>query len=212
MSTRERILAEATRQLTSVGYAAFTIAGVRDALGLSSGSMFHAFSSKPALAAGVYVAGMTDYQRAATAAIARAAGPEDALRAWIATHLAWIEDHRDLARFLFATLPDEVAAEAAGPLKAHNDMFYEALSSMFAQAEQAGLVGRLDRGVAQVICISPAHEYGRRWAQGQLETTPRKLTRVLQEASLAALAATRVPRNLRGTKTSSSSRRKERSR
>jgi AcrR family transcriptional regulator len=43
------------RELPRVGYAAFTMASVRDTLGLSNGSVFHAFPSKAALAAAVYV-------------------------------------------------------------------------------------------------------------------------------------------------------------
>jgi AcrR family transcriptional regulator len=188
--TRSRILAAAARQLTDVGYSAFTIASVRDALGLSSGSMFHAFASKPALAAAVYVEGMADYQRTATAAITKAPDAERALRAWIASHLHWIEDHRDLARYLFSTLPDEVMAEAARPLAEHNDAFYAALVSLFDAAAVAGLMARLPRPVAQAICIGPAHEYGRQWTRGNATTPPSKVSRTLEDAALAALAAT----------------------
>jgi AcrR family transcriptional regulator len=60
--TRARILKEGTEQFARGGYAAFTLASVRDALQLSSGSMFHAFASKAALAAAVYVEGMSAYQ------------------------------------------------------------------------------------------------------------------------------------------------------
>jgi AcrR family transcriptional regulator len=188
--TRERILAEATRQLLRDGYAAFAVARVRDALELSSGSMFHAFSSKPALAAAVYAEGMVEYQRAAVAAIQRAAGPAEALRALIRTHLAWIEDHRDLARFLFATPPDEVAAELAAPLASHNAAFYAEESALFARAAEAGLMGALPRALAHALCVGPAQEYGRLWTRGDATAPPRRVTRALQDAALAALAAT----------------------
>ena len=201
--TGARILAEATRQLVRSGYSAFTIASVRDALGLSSGSMFHAFASKPALAATVYVEGMAAYQRAATAAITGAPDPESALRAWIAAHLAWIEDHRDLARYLFSTLPDEVSAEAAGPLAAHNEAYYATLVSLFENAADAGLMDSIARPVAHAICIGPAHDYGRQWTSGNAMAPPRKLTRMLQDAALAALAAT-LPSGGRGRSRSAS--------
>ncbi|MFN7953863.1 MAG: helix-turn-helix domain-containing protein [bacterium] len=192
--TRTRIVAEATRQLTRRGYAAFTVAAVRDALGLSSGSMFHAFASKPALAAAVYVAGMAAYQRAATAAIGPASEPAAAIRSWVAVHLDWIEANRDLARYLFSTLPDEVMAEAAAPLAAHNDAFYTALTGLFDRARDAGLVGALPRPVAQALCIGPAHEYGRQWTRGAATVAPHELIPTFQDAALAALAATVPPR------------------
>lgn len=195
--TRARILAEATRQLLRVGYASFTVASVRDALGLSSGSMFHAFPSKPAVAASVYVEGMADYQRSVLAAIEKASGPERGLRAWIATHLGWIEEHRALAGYLFATPPEEVMAEAAGPLAERNAAFFAALERLFAQARSGGLMGRLSPDVARAICIGPAHEIGRQWTRGDLATPPRRLVRVLQDTALAALAAT-APKPPRG--------------
>jgi AcrR family transcriptional regulator len=189
-STRSQILAEAMRQLPRDGYAAFTMASVRDAVGVSNGSLFHAFPSKPALAAAVYVEGMAGYQHEATAALTRAPTPARALRAWIATHLGWIEGHRALARYLFATLPDEVMAEAAHPLQAHNERFYAALTNLFEQATAAGIMGPLERPVAQALCIGPAHEYGRQWSRGYVSTPPRAMSRTFQDAALAALATT----------------------
>ncbi|MET0390717.1 MAG: TetR family transcriptional regulator [Polyangiales bacterium] len=189
-NTRQRILAEATRQLTEVGYPAFTVAAVRDALTLSSGSMFHAFASKAALAAAVYVEGMAAYQRVAVAAIAAAPDAEGALRAFIAAHLAWIEDHQPLARYLFDTLPDDVAEHAQAPLAAHNAAFFAALEGLFRKLERAGLCGKLEHAVAHVLCIGPAHEYGRLWTRGSAAQPPRELTRAFQDAALAALVTT----------------------
>ena len=188
--TRSRIVAEATRQLPRVGYAAFTVAAVRDALRLSSGSMFHAFPSKAALAAAVYVEGMTDYQHAATEALEAASDPADAIRAWVAVHLGWIEAHRELARYLFSTLPDEVAVAASAPLAERNRDFYAALTRLFTAAHAAGLAGHLPRPVAQTLCIGPAHEYGRLWARGAAEVAPSSLVTMFQGAALAALAST----------------------
>jgi AcrR family transcriptional regulator len=188
-STRDRILAEATRQLTEQGYDAFTLANVRAALGLSSGSLFHAFPSKPALAAAVYVEGMAAYQRAAAVAIAKQT-PALALRAWIAAHMAWVEDNRDLARYLFSTLPEEVTALAIAPLAERNSAYYTALAALFEGAARAGLAGRLERPLAQALAIGPAQDYCRQWVLGRAKTPPRKLARTFQDAAIAALKAT----------------------
>jgi AcrR family transcriptional regulator len=187
--TRTRILDEATRQLTELGYEAFTVASVRDALGLSSGSMFHAFASKAALAAAVYVEGMSDYQRAASQAI-HGSDAEAALRQLIAVHLAWMEDHRALARYLFGTLPDEVMALAKAPLAERNAEFFATLDGLYQRASEAGLCGRLEQRLALALCIGPAQEYGRQWTRGNASVSPRKVTRAMQDAAIAALAST----------------------
>ncbi|MBL1075925.1 TetR/AcrR family transcriptional regulator [Nocardia sp. 2] len=192
-STRDRILAEATSQLLTKGYPAFTVAAVRDALGLSSGSMFHAFPSKPALAAAVYVTGMRDYQRAAVAGLATS-DPEDAVRAFIAAHLAWVEDHRDLARFLFATQPPELAAHAEPELAQHNREFYAALTACYRALPVAGALGSgtSDPGgypAIHAVALGPAQEYCRQWVRGTVDTPPRTLVPALQQAAIAGLRA-----------------------
>lgn len=191
-TTRQRILEEATRQLPERGYAAFTLAAVRDALDISSGSMFHAFPSKPALAAAVFVEGMADYQGYALDAIGQAPDPEGALRAWVAAHLAWLQDNRALAGYLFSSLPPEVIAEVTAPLAEYNQRFYAALADVFAHAREVGLVGEVPSKVAHVLCIAPAHEYGRMWTRGQAKAPPRDVTATLQDAAIAALASTVV--------------------
>lgn len=188
--TRARILAEATRQLTRVGYPSFTVAAVRDALGLSSGSVFYAFASKAALAAAVYVEGMSDYQRTASETIEREADPRQTIRALIAQHLAWVEDHKALARYLFGTLPDEVMELAQEPLAARNAVFFANLARLYERAEEAGLVGRVELRVAMALCIGPAQEYCRQWTRGLAPLSPREVTGLLQSGALAALATT----------------------
>ncbi|WP_174186681.1 TetR/AcrR family transcriptional regulator [Nocardia barduliensis] len=189
MRTRERILAEAARQLPAKGYPAFTMAGVRDRLGLSSGSMFHAFGSKAELAAAVYVAGMLDYQRAVLDRVdAHGIGAQQAIRGMLAAHLGWVEDHRDLARFLFATLPDEVARVAEPELAQHNRTFFGALERRYRELLGTADVGGDDYPVAHAICVGPAQEYCRQWVRGRVSAPPRTLTATFQDAAEAALA------------------------
>ncbi len=193
-STRERILAEATSQLSEHGLESFTVAGVRDSLGLASGSMFHAFASRAALAATVYVEGMADYQRTVLAALDPTEDAEAGIRALIDSHLGWIEDHPGLARFLFATLPADVAAAAEAPLKAHNDMFFGALDRFYDRLTLAGLVERgVERRVAHAICIGPSQEYCRQWTRTGGGPLPRQLSPTFQAAALAAVRSARSP-------------------
>lgn len=192
MTTRQRILEEATRQLPAKGYTAFTIAGVRDALGLSSGSMFHAFASKPALVGEVYVQGMRAYQDVAIAAITSVDDPSLAIRAWIEAHLSWVTAHRELARFLFATPPDEVVAASAEGLADANAAFYAAVDDLFASAVDAGLMAPAPPGVGHSLVMGPTQEYCRRWTRGAADVDPVALTGPFTRAAHAALLATLI--------------------
>ncbi len=193
MDTRARILGEATRQLCDRGYADFTLASVRDAVGVSNGSLFHAFPSRAALAAAAWVDGMVDYQRTALRAVDGEDDPEKALRALIEVHLAWVETHRDLARFLFATLPDDVMAEAAAPLASHNARFFAVLDDFYRSLAKAGLSAPMQRTVAHSLAIGPAQEYCRLWVRGLAGPRPTRLTPTFQAAALAALGTSRHP-------------------
>lgn len=195
-STRDRILAEAQVQLLERGYAAFTVAGVRDALGLSSGSMFHAFGSKAALAAAVHVEGMTGYQQVAGAALGGEAlggeaDPERALRALVTAHLGWVEDHRALARWLFTSLPDEVAALARPALAAPNAAFFTRLADLY---RRWGLpADPADDGfpLVHAVAIGPTQEYCRQWTRGTVSRPPSTLGPALADAAVAAVEAVR---------------------
>lgn len=190
MTTRERILAEAERQLLDVGYAAFSMNSVRKALGLSSGSMFHAFASKAALAAEVYVGAMADYQNVASRVVLGPGDPKHTVEQFVASHLLWVESNRQRAHFLFMTQPDELLELAAGPLSAANDQFFAAIGELTARAAEHGLCVSLPVDVSHPLIIGPAQEYCRRWTRGLVAQRPTQLTTVFQRSALAALRST----------------------
>ncbi|MEV6324547.1 hypothetical protein AB0M45_25655 [Nocardia sp. NPDC051787] len=151
--------------------------------------MFHAFGSKAELAAAVYVSGMLDYQRTVLDRLdPPGVDAEQAIRAMLDAHLGWVEDHRDLARFLFDTLPDEVARAAQPALVQHNRDFFAALERRYRELLGAVDVGAGGYPVAHAICAGPAQEYCRQWVRGRVTAPPRTLARILQDAAVAALA------------------------
>ena len=181
---------EATRQLLADGYGAFTIAGVRDALGLSSGSMFHAFASKPALVGEVYVEGMRDYQATAIAAITGHADPAAAVEAWITAHLGWVSEHRDLARFLFSTQPGDVIDASAPALTEANAAFYKAVADLLNASVAAGLMAPTSLAVGHSVLMGAVQEYCRRWTRGTAADDPGELVPMFQRAAIAAMRST----------------------
>lgn len=193
MTTRQRILTEATSQLLERGYHSFTISSVREALDLSSGSMFHAFGSKAALVAEVYVEGMMLYQRAAMEAVTGQPDPAEAIRALIATHLSWVSDHRHLAEFLFTSQPDEVVDAAAPALLEANTAFFKIIEDLVSEASATGIATDLPVAVGHALIIGPSQEYCRQWTRGNVSDEPRLLTTTYQAAALSALRSTLSP-------------------
>ncbi|MEZ5246076.1 MAG: TetR/AcrR family transcriptional regulator [Acidimicrobiales bacterium] len=193
MTTRERILNEATRQLLELGYSAFTMVSVRDALGLSSGSMFHAFESKPALVAEIYVEGMRRYQSTAIEALTSTPDPVAAVESLVETHLCWVRDNRELARFLFSTQPDEVIDAAAPTLTDANTVFFSAVESVLDAAVEAGVMAPLPPGVGHSVLMGAVQEYCRQWTRGTTTVDPGDLVGVYQRVAVAAMRATLEP-------------------
>lgn len=193
MTTRQRILSEATRQLLERGYTAFTMASVRDALDLSSGSMFHAFASKPALAAAVYVEGMRAYQRTAIEALTSTTEPLASVRSLVESHLLWVREHRALANFLFSTQPDEVMAAAAPELSDANAVFFATVQRVLDDAAEAGAMARLPTGVGHSVLMGAVQEYCRQWTRGAATVDPGDLIDLYQRIAVAAMRATLEP-------------------
>ena len=190
MTTRDRILSRAGECLADQDYASFTLAEVRDDLGLSNGSMFHAFPSKAALAAAVYVDGMADYQEVAVESLQRSDDAAQSVRDLIDAHLGWVQDHAALSRFLFSTLPSDVQHLVTGPLADRNAVFIDRLDEFYERVHAARLMGALPRALAHTLCIGAAQEYCRQWLRGNTDAPLRDMSPILGAASLAALAST----------------------
>src|SRR3954466_5059855 len=100
---RQEILEAALECFNRAGYAATTLEEIRKRSGASTGSIYHFFSSKEDLAATLYLDAIRDYQGRAVAAVSEQRSAEEGIRRLIEVHLRWVDEHRELARFLFST-------------------------------------------------------------------------------------------------------------
>jgi len=116
--TADRIRAAALAEFVTNGYAATSMARIRNHAAVSNGSLFHFFPRKADLAAGVLTEGMRDCQDAVLAALDTTA--EQGVRAGVRALLAWVDKHTEMARFVFTDAPDEVLLAAEPTLAAHN--------------------------------------------------------------------------------------------
>ena len=124
METKERILKAAMARIGD-GDFDFSMREIGSELGVSSGSLFHAFGTRNALVSACFASGVATYQ-AAVSPLLDPGEPVAAIDAWIAAHARWVEANAELARFLFTSSPSELDVVARDQLAEHNTAFLAA--------------------------------------------------------------------------------------
>lgn len=156
--TKDRILEHALAVLSENDFESLTMKDIASGLGLSSGSMFHAYPSKNSLLASCFSEGIRRYHDSVITAIAQEREPVSALRSFVSTHLLWVESNAGLARILFTSLPNEVEREAKDMAATTNHGFFEALRGMSSTLVSDGAMGEISLRLAHPLAIGPSQE------------------------------------------------------
>ncbi|MBN9316448.1 MAG: TetR/AcrR family transcriptional regulator [Devosia sp.] len=155
---RTQILDAALACFLDRGYAATSIADIRAGSGASTGSIYHFFSNKGALASALVERAVAGWG-AATAAIQPGMPAEAAIRASVSGLVIWglerpaerrfLDEMRSLAR-LDPTLADVDQYFARGALAA---------SALYAEYRERGEVRDLPWPVAHALMLGPAYDF-----------------------------------------------------
>jgi AcrR family transcriptional regulator len=160
--TADRVLAAALPLFVAHGYAGASLERVRREAGVSNGSLYHHFPRRADLAARLLVDGMRQCQDAVLAVLA-SDGP-DVVRTVVTEQLRWVEEHPDLARWIFSDLPDEVLLAAEPSLSEDARRYAVAVGDWLDR--QSGLVEG-SFGVRHALWLGPAMEFARHWLRGR---------------------------------------------
>ena len=95
-----------------------------------------------------------------------------------------------MARFLFATQPEDVIAAAEPALEAANSTFYGMVENVLDAAATAGFMAPLPLGVGRSVVMGAAQEYCRQWTGGTAAIDPADLVDVYQHVAVAAMRST----------------------
>jgi len=180
--TADRIRAAALAEFVTNGYAATSMARIRNHAAVSNGSLFHFFPRKADLAAGVLTDGMRDCQDAVLAALDTT--PADGVRAAVVALLDWVGDHAEMARFVFADAPDEVLLAAEPALAAHNRRYVQLTAAWLADRDL--LRGRPFE-VVHALWFGASMELCRHWVRGRSRITPADAADELSAAAWRAV-------------------------
>ena len=184
---RAAILDAALDAFTAHGVAGASIEDIRARSGASVGSIYHHFVDKDGIAGALYLGGMRDYQRGFLAALAQASTTKEGIEAGVYHHVAWIDERRDLARFLLLGRDARVVGAGEPPLRALNRQFFAAVRKWTAPRVLAGELRELEPELMTALWIGPSQDLARHWLAGRIRVSLTDAAPVLADAAWRSL-------------------------
>jgi AcrR family transcriptional regulator len=193
-STRQRALVAALALFDAQGVEATTIEQVRDASGVSIGSLYHHFGSREGLVAALYEDLLERYRAAMWGELTRHDGTRALLDAFVKTHIAWSMLNPAAARFLAEHRHHRALTEAENRLQSGTTDFLRPLLLRLKPAITAGILKPLPPELLLSLVIGPVQNWLRMQRAGRASLSPgnaaRKLSDLIWDA-IAVPAATR---------------------
>ena len=184
--TRSVAIASARELFLTRGLEATRIEDVRDASGISTGSLYHHFGSKLGLLEAVVISALADHKRALLEKLNESLSAFEAVQSLIATTADWISANPDAARCIFRF---RGALESAGSsaLKDHNRNELIPLLKRLEGWIKNGEIRALPMALLLPLLHGPLHEYARAWLAGRVAAPPSAHVEVFVAAAWGAL-------------------------
>jgi len=184
---KSAILSAALEVFSEKGIEAASIEDIRQRSQASVGSIYHHFGNKEGIAAALFAQGLDGYWERIKDNLARAGNAEFAIHAIVSTHLHWIVQQPDMARYLFARR-QAVSAEHNDAIRqrtaAHFKEVFDKLKPWFKQ----GVLRRLPVELYGPILLGPSQELARNWLGGRIAFDPLSAVDELSSAAWRSLA------------------------
>lgn len=158
MSRQSDILKAAQTLFLAKGFAATTIADIRALSGATTGSIYHAFASKEAIAAALVRGAINDWS-ATTLARARGQDFKDLLTATVEGLIVWGTADRDSFRTMDELRALALHQEGGTELGLVLHHGRDAARRSFEDAVKRGIVRDLPWPIASALMLGPAYEY-----------------------------------------------------
>jgi AcrR family transcriptional regulator len=186
--TRRRVLDAALAGFLEDGYAQTTIADIRSRSEVSNGALFHHFPSKEAIADALFVEAISSFHEGLWRLVARKPRSlRSAVRGVIEHQLRWIEEHPDLARFVYMRGHLDWDSEGGSEVVELNRRIAAAIRTWMAPLVSSGEIRPRSMLVISAIVTGPAHAIAQRWLAGQIDSAPTAYVDELADAAWAGL-------------------------
>jgi AcrR family transcriptional regulator len=181
---RKAILDAALACFLERGIAATTTEEIRDRSGASIGSIYHHFGDKEGIAGALYLEGLRSYQEGF---LSRQKKARPGIEGVVRYHLRWVEEHRELARYVFAVRELQMVGAAREEVAELNRRFYGAVAAWVTPHMQARVLRTLSADLLQALWFGPAQHMARLWLAGLAPSGLARAGRLLPEAAWQTL-------------------------
>lgn len=186
---RSALLEAGLGTFNKVGYEAATIGEIRGKAGVSNGSFFHAFPSKQALAAALFIDALRHYHAAMISALTPPPSASGGVERLISTHIDWVVANRSKAMFLFEQSRAEWLVEVREAQAATNRELRDRIAAWRDPLVRSGDLRDMstDTFISQII--GPAQIFCRAWLSGRSDEDPHRHASELAACAIRALVA-----------------------
>lgn len=195
--TRQRALVAALALFDMQGVEATTIDQVRDAAGISVGSLYHHFRSREGLVIALYDDLLERYRTAITAALVRQDGIRALLDAFVMAHIDWAIQNPTAARFLAEHRYHQTLDDVDERLNSDTADFIRPLLQRLKPAVDAGVLKPLPSELLLSLVIGPVQTWLRMQRAGTAKLDPALAARRLADLIWDAIAVPPVKRKLK---------------
>ncbi len=182
-------IAAAKKLFSERGYDAVSTAEIRQAAGMSNGSLFHHFGNKEGIAVAVFVSLVRTYQAEIAGELSPTRQAAEGIEAFIRAHNLWIERDPDGARILFNGHHPNWSEAALKKIRAENRAFGMALAEWKSNLEDKHLLQNWSLALILATLVGPTQVMCRAWLSGQSKVPPSEnienLVKLAQNALLS---------------------------
>ncbi len=176
---KRQILLIALQCFTDHGIAGTTIDMIREASGMSVGSLYHHFGNKDKIAAAVFIQGMREFAELLRVYLSQAENLQDldangkaeqGVKAIVYANVDWISNNPDWARFVFHHRSIVSTAGSGNKLASDMQIFYLHIINWFKPYTQQGALRPVSIELLSSLISGPCHDYARHWLAGRYKT------------------------------------------
>jgi AcrR family transcriptional regulator len=186
--TRGKLLDAAARIFLEHGYTGASMDQVRQAAGVSNGSLYHHFPTKAALADALYVQTLQDFHASILAPIARDVDAQTGVKALVRSYVQWVVKNPGRAKLLHTLRSDGEVTDSSEGVSEANMQVFVALKDWVRRKAEAGEMRALPFHLWMALVFAPSFSLTREWVKQTAITVPPKTRAALEHAAWMAVA------------------------